>query len=76
MFPTTPNAEGVQIDEPLMNKLFIYNNVPLFLFFAMPTNYKVVVSERTFQSVCILIHNIFNNDNNDDEILCICLTYC
>ena len=40
---TTSNGEGVQIDCTLMNKLFIYNYVPLFLFFAISTNNKFVL---------------------------------
>ena len=43
LFPTPSNAEGVQIDSTLMNELFIYNKIPLFLFFAISNNNKVVI---------------------------------
>jgi hypothetical protein len=52
LFPTTSNV-GVQIGCLLMNKLFTYKNVPLFLYFAIFPNKKIVLWDRTFESRCI-----------------------
>ena len=51
LFPT--NAEGVQIDLLLMNKLFIYNNVFFLSILPISANHKVVLWDRTFESPCI-----------------------
>ena len=38
----------------LMSKRFIYNKFPLFIFFAISTNDKIVLWDRNFESICRL----------------------
>ena len=75
LFLAASNTEGVQIDSILMNKLFTYNNVPLFLFFAIFINNKVVLWDRTFESPFMYIlqvqrFNFFNNIVTINSSIC------